>query len=105
MTEDEMVGCHHRLDGHESEQAPGVGDDREAWCAAFVSKVISLFFNTLFRFVIAFLPRSKHLLNSWLESPSTVDLGAQGNKICHCFYFPPSIYCEVMGPDAMTLVF
>jgi len=38
----------------------------------FVSKVISLFFNTLLRFVTAFLPRSKHLLNSWLESPSTV---------------------------------
>ena len=33
MTEDEMVGWHHRLDGHESEQAEGVGDDREAWCA------------------------------------------------------------------------
>ena len=33
MTEDEMVGWHHRLDGHEFEQAPGVGDDREACCA------------------------------------------------------------------------
>ena len=33
MTEDEMVGWHHRLDGHESEQAEGVGDDREAWLA------------------------------------------------------------------------
>ena len=34
MTEDEMVGWHHQLDGHESEQTLGVGDDREAWCAA-----------------------------------------------------------------------
>ena len=33
MTEDEMVGWHHRLDGHEFEQVPGVGDDREAYCA------------------------------------------------------------------------
>ena len=33
MTEDEMVGQHHRLDGHESEQALGVGDGQEAWCA------------------------------------------------------------------------
>ena len=35
MTEDEMVGWHHQLDEHEFEQAPGVGDGREAWCAAF----------------------------------------------------------------------
>ena len=34
MTEDEMVGQHHRLNGHEFEQAPGVGDGRETWCAA-----------------------------------------------------------------------
>ena len=34
MTENGMVGLHHQLDGHKFEQAPGVGDDREAWCAA-----------------------------------------------------------------------
>ena len=34
MTEDEMFGWHHQLDAHDSEQAPGVGDEREAWCAA-----------------------------------------------------------------------
>jgi len=34
MIEDEMVGCHHRLNGHEFEQTPGVGMDKEAWCAA-----------------------------------------------------------------------
>ena len=55
----------------------------------FVSKVMSLLFNKLSRFVIAFRPRSKHLLISWLQSPSAVFLGAQENKICHCFHFSP----------------
>ena len=52
----------------------------------FVSKVMSLLFNMLSRFAIAFLPRSKHLLISWLHSPSAVIFGAQENKICHCFH-------------------
>ena len=56
----------------------------------FVGKMISLFFNILSGFVIAFLPRSKGLLISWLQSPSAVKIfGAQENKICHCFHFPP----------------
>ena len=59
----------------------------------FVSKVISLLFNMLSRFVTIFLPRSKHLLISWLQSPFTVILepcfGAGENKTCHCFHFPP----------------
>ena len=55
----------------------------------FVGKVMSLLFNMLSRFVIVFLPRSKHLLISWLQSPSAVFLGAQENKICHCFHFSP----------------
>ena len=55
----------------------------------FVVNVISLLFNTLPRFVMAFLPRSKRLLNSCLQSPSTVIFGAQENKICHCFHFFP----------------
>ena len=50
----------------------------------FVSKVMSLLFNTLSMFVKVFLPRSKRLLNSWLQSPSLVILE---NKICHCFHF------------------
>ena len=50
----------------------------------FVSKVLSLLFNTLSRFVIVFLPRSKRLLISWLQLLSA---GAQENKICHCFQF------------------
>ena len=54
----------------------------------FVSKVMSLLFNMLSSFVIVFLWRSKCLLISWLQSPSTVIFGAQENKVCHCFNFP-----------------
>ena len=59
----------------------------------FAGKVISQLFNMLSRVVINFLPRSKHLLISWLQSPSAVIFGAPQNKICHCFhcfpiYFP-----------------
>ena len=59
----------------------------------FVGKIMSLLFNTLSRLVLAFLPRSKHLLISWLQSPSTVILEPPQNKVClcfHCFpiYFP-----------------
>ena len=70
----------------------------------FVGKVMSLLFNTLSRLVIAFLPRSKRLLISWLQSPSSSDFGAQ-EKVCHCFHCFPSICHEVMGPDAMLLAF
>ena len=57
----------------------------------FVSKVMSLL-NILFKFVIAFLPRSKHLLISWLQPPSAVILEpTQGNSICHCFHFFPHL--------------
>ena len=52
----------------------------------FVGKVMSLLFNMLFRLVMAFLPRSKRLLISWLQSPSGSDLGAPKNKVSHCFY-------------------
>ena len=54
----------------------------------FVSRVMSLLFNTLSRFVIAFLPRSNRLLISWLQSPSTVIFGAQEEETCHSFHFP-----------------
>ena len=56
----------------------------------FVGKVMSLFFNMLFRLVITFLPRSKRLLTSWLQSPSEVILEPPQNKVSHCFpiYFP-----------------
>ena len=54
-----------------------------------VGKMISLLCNMLFRFVIAFLLRSKHLLISWLQSPSAVILEHPQNKIFHCFQFSP----------------
>ena len=72
---------------------------------SFVSKVMSLLFNMLSRLVIAFLPRSKHLLTSWLQSPSTVILEPPKIKCLTVSIVPTSICYEVMGPDAMTLVF
>ena len=71
----------------------------------FVRKVMSLLFNTLPRFVIAFLPRSKHLLILWLQSPSTVILESRKIKLAVVSTFAPSICHEVMGLDAMTLAF
>ena len=68
----------------------------------FVGQVMSLLFNMLSRYVIAFLPRSKRPLISWLQSPSVI---LEPSKICHCFYFSPSICHEVMGLDAMILDF
>ena len=67
----------------------------------FVGKVTSLLFNM----VIAFLPRSKSLLISWLQSPSVVILEPKKIKSVTASTFPPSIYHEVMGPDAVILVF
>ena len=55
----------------------------------FVSKVTSLFFNMLPRFIIAFLPKSKLLLISWLQSTSVTFFEAQENKICRYFHFFP----------------
>ena len=68
----------------------------------FVGKV-SLF-NMLSRFVIAFLPRSKCLLISWLQSPSAVILEPKKRKSITVFIVSPSICHEVMGPDAMIFV-
>ena len=71
----------------------------------FVGKVISLLFNMLSRLVIAFLPRSKHLLISWLQSPSAMTLEPKKIKSDTVSTVSPSICHEVMGPDAMILVF
>ena len=71
----------------------------------FVGKVMSLLFNTLSRFVIAFLPRSQCLRISWLQSPSAVVLEPKNRKFVTASTFPPSICHEVMGLDAMILVF
>ena len=69
------------------------------------SKVMSLLFNTLSRFVIVFLPRCKQLLILWLQSLSTVILEPKEMKSATVSTFPPSISYEVMGLDVMILVF
>ena len=66
--------------------------------------MMSLFFNMLSGLVIAFLPRSKHLLISWLPSLSAVILEPKKIKSVIVSAFSPSICCEVVGPDAMILV-
>ena len=71
----------------------------------FVGKVMSLLFNILSMLVITFLPRSKHLLTSWLQSPSAVILEPKKIKSVTVSTVSPSICYEVMGPDAMILVF
>ena len=71
----------------------------------FVDKVMSLPFNKLSRLVIAFLPRSKHLLISWLPSPSAVIFEPLKIKSVTVPIVSPSIYHKVMGPDAMILLF
>ena len=71
----------------------------------FVRKVVSLLFNMLFRFVIAFLPGSNCLLSSWLKSPSTVILKPKKINSVTISIVSPSICYDVMGLDAMILVF
>ena len=70
-----------------------------------VSKVMSLLFNMLTMFLIAFLPRSRRLLFSWLQSPSAVILEAKNIKSDTVSIVSPSIVYEVTGPDAMIFVF
>ena len=71
----------------------------------FVGKVMSLLFNILSRMVITFLPRSKHLLISCLQSPSAVILEPKETKSVTVSIVFPSVCHEVMGLDAMILVF
>ena len=71
----------------------------------FVGKVMSLLFNMLSRLVITFLPRSKRLLISWLQSPSAVILEPRKIKSVTVSTVSPSICHEVMGPVAVILVF
>ena len=71
----------------------------------FVGKVMSLLFNMLSWLVITFLPRSKHLLISWLQSPSSVILEPKKIKPLTVSIVSPSICHEVMGLNAMILVF
>ena len=71
----------------------------------FVGKVISLLFNMLSRLVITFLPRSKHLLISWLQSPSAVILEPRKRKSATVSTVSPSICHEVTGLDVLILDF
>ena len=71
----------------------------------FVGKVMSLLLNMLSRLVITFLPRSKRLLISWLQSPFAVILEPRKIQSDTVSTVSPSIYHEVMGPDAIILVF
>ena len=73
----------------------------------FAGKIMSLLFNMLSRLVIVFLPRSKCLLISWLQSPSAVILEPPPppNKVSYCFRCFPIYLDVVMGPDAMIFVF
>ena len=71
----------------------------------FISKVMSLLFNTLSRFVIAFHLRCKHFLISLLQLPSIVILGSKKIKICHCFLFFSSICQEVMGYNVIFITY
>ena len=70
-----------------------------------VDKIMSLLFNMLSRLVITFLPRSKRLLISWLQSPSAMIFQPKKIKSVTVSTVSPSICCEVMGPDVMTFVF
>ena len=72
---------------------------------SFVGKLMSLLYNMLSTFVTAFLPRSKHLLISWLQSLAAVSFEAQENKVCHCFYFLPIYLNEVIGLNVMIFIF
>ena len=71
----------------------------------FLGKVMPLLFNMLSGLVIAFLPRSKHLLISWLQSPSAVILEPKKIKSATVATVSPSISHEVMGPDGHDLRF
>ena len=71
----------------------------------FVGKVMSLLFNMLSSLVIAFLPRSKNLLISWLQSPSAVILEPKKIKSLAVSIVSPSICHEMLGPDAMIFAF
>ena len=81
------------------------GKTRALTRRTFVGKVMSLLFNMLSRLVIAFLPRSKRLLISWLQSLSAVILGPPKNKVCHYFHCFPIYLPWVMGLNTMILVF
>ena len=104
-TKDEMVGWHHRLNGHEFEQSLGDREREVLQSMGSQSKVMSLLLNMLSRLVITFLPRNKRLLISWLQSRSAVILEPRKIKSDTVSTVSPCISHEVMGLDAMIFVF
>ena len=82
-----------------------IGETKALMRWTFVGKVMFLLLNMLSRLVITFLPRSKHLLISWLQSPSAVILEPPKIKSDTISTVFPSSYHEVMGPDAMIFIF
>ena len=88
-----LTSIHDRWKNHSLDKTDSVG------------KVMFLLFNKLSRLVITFLPRSKRLLISWLQSPSAVILEPRNIKSATISTVSPSISHEVMGPDAMIFVF
>ena len=88
-----------------SHQYMTTGETRALTRWIFVGKVMFLLFKILSRFVITFLPRSKHLLISWLQSPSSVILEPRKIKSGTVSTVLPFVCHEVMGPYAMILVF
>ena len=105
MTEDEMVEWHHCLNGHDLEQTPVVGDEQGSLtcCSPWGCKELDMtelltelnktlerqLFNVLSRLVIVFLPRSEHLLISWLHSPYAVILEPKKVKFVIASTFLP----------------
>ena len=81
------------------------GKTRALTRQSFIGKVMSLLFNMPSRLVKTFLPKSKHLLTLWLQLPSAVILEPKKIKSVTVSIVSPSICYEVMGPDAMILVF
>ena len=71
----------------------------------FVGKILSMLINMLSKLAIAFLPRNKRLLISWLQSPSAVILEPKKIKSVTGSIVSPLVFHEVMGPDAMILVY
>ena len=89
------------LDGQLSKQYVTIGKTITLTIWTFVGRVMSLLFNTLSRFIIAFLPRSSHLPISWLQSLFTMILEPKKRKFVSASILSLSIFCEVMGLDAM----
>ena len=99
-----ILRCSAFLTVHLSDAHMTAGQTIALTRRTFVSKVMSLLFKMLSRFVIAFLPRSKHLLNSWLQLLSSVILELNKIKSVTLSISSPSICHELMGPNAMILV-